>query len=313
MRNSLLGSGRLIVRGILLAAGGSLLVVGCALTLGQLTVSDLDYVPRMTVAPVLKMGEHLKRKIGCVDCHEGAKKKALAGMPGRELCADCHDEVDKPEVKKKLVLGGPIFDAKGKPKWAVVTSLAADVSFSHAKHTKDHECAECHGDIEHDEYGLVAVAAKYDNCRRCHLEQESSGNCTACHSVLEKSSRPHSHDRRWPREHGMSVRNVGGLDLVSGTCNSCHSTSSCVKCHREEKPRDHTLFFTRAAHGLAADISRERCAACHTQDSCVRCHLDGATPRPGVHPVSSCRTCHIATKSGHIVPVVTDNCMFCHK
>ena len=315
MLREVLKPGRLIAGGLLLAAGGALLAIGCTLgTLGGLTLSDISFVPHAGARSVLKMGieGHGKRGVECIDCHEGAKKEDRAGLPERDFCQICHEEIE--EHKDKHALGGPIFDAEGRPKWTVV-SLPEGVIFSHAKHTETLDCAECHGDIEHDQYSLVDLAVSFQNCRRCHLDEVSYGECTYCHSTLDENSLPHSHDSRWRRSHGLEVRDGvrmnGGSDQVDGTCSSCHSNSYCVSCHREEKPRDHTIFFTRAGHGLAADIDRERCAACHTEDRCVRCHRDGTTPRPPGHPaVSNCVSCHSFVR-GHIV--LTDNCLLCHR
>ncbi len=312
MLSEVLKPGRLMRDALLFAAGGALLVIGC---FAELVLSDLAYVPHTGITAVLKMEEHVERGIGCVDCHAGAKKEERAGMPKREFCVDCHEDVDKPEVKKKHAPGGPIFDAEGKPKWTTVTTLPEDVNFSHAKHTEAHGCDECHGDIEHGECGLVDLAAKFDNCRRCHRDEDLFGNCAHCHSTFDKATRPHSHDREWQRTHGLQVRHMGGLDLADRTCGSCHPTSDCLSCHQEERPRDHTIFWTRAGHGLVADIDRERCMACHTEDRCIRCHLDGAPTRPAPHPVSSCTRpgCHVVTPAGHGALMVTDNCMLCHK
>lgn len=300
---------RLVVFGSLLAGGTILLAMGCALgTLGRLTLSDIRSVPHSGVKASLRMGHHGKRGVDCIHCHAGAKKEDRAGIADRKFCMICHEEVD--QAKEKFVPGGPFFDKEGRPKWKVVTALPAGVIFSHVKHTKTRDCAECHGDIAHDKYGLVDLAVKYDNCRRCHRAEESFGDCARCHSALEKSRRPHSHDSRWRRYHGGQVRDMGGLDSVDEACNSCHSTSYCVNCHKQEEPRDHTVFFARAGHGLAADIDRERCAACHMQDRCVRCHLAGAAPRPVGHPAVNCGTCHTGLRR-HVV--LTDNCMLCHR
>ena len=309
MLREVLKPGRLIAGGLLLAAGGALLAIGCVATL---TLSDISFVPHAGATPVLKMGieGHGKRGVECIDCHEGAKKEDRAAMPERDFCQICHEELE--EHKDKHALGGPIFDAEGRPKWTVV-SLPEGVIFSHAKHTETLDCAECHGDIEHDQYSLVDLAVSFQNCRRCHLDEVSYGECTYCHSALDENSLPHSHDPargNWLRRHGRQFRDLGGLDTVGETCNSCHSNSYCVSCHREEKPRDHTMFFTRAGHGLAADIDRERCVACHTEDRCVRCHLDGATPRPPAHPAVNCQLCHTGFRS-HVV--LTANCMMCHR
>ena len=321
MLGEILRRRRLVTGALLLAGWGALVVIGCV---ARLTLSDIASVPHARVTPVLRMGAdgHGKRGVDCVDCHEGAKTEDRAGMPDRNLCMLCHEEVD--EAKEKLALGGPLFDPEGKPKWKVLSSVPTGVLFSHAKHTGTRrsgrlrgaddaalDCAECHGDIAREEYALAELAGKFVNCQRCHALQASSGDCSFCHSALDEGALPHSHDAAWPRAHGRQVRDSGGLDTADETCGSCHRTSYCLSCHQEEAPRDHTIFFTRAGHGLAADIDRERCGACHLEDRCLRCHLGGTPPRPPGHPAATaCTTCHSGTK-GHVL--LTDNCLLCHK
>lgn len=302
---------RVAAVGSLLAGGACLLAIGCVV---QLTLSDIRSVPHSGVKAALRMGKHGKRGVDCVHCHPGAKKEARAGLADRKFCMICHEEVD--EAKDKFVVDGPFFDKQGRPKWKVVTAVAKDVIFSHAKHTKTHGCAECHGDIAHDKYGLVDLAGKFENCQRCHAKDESSGSCARCHKALRKSSRPHSHDVRWRRTHGRRVHRQGGIDAVDRTCYACHTQSSCMGCHRVEKPRGHTILWSRGGHGLVADIERERCTMCHTQDRCVHCHLANTPPRPAVPDHSlynnwtDCSLCHGSLRA-HVA--FSDKCLFCHR
>jgi len=261
------------------------------------------------------MGEHAQWGAECTDCHLGSKSEPEAGLPDHKACLRCHEGL---EDAGRFALGGEFFTADGSPKWKVVCVLPPNVTFSHAKHA-GFDCAECHGDIEQDDYSVGDLAAKFANCRRCHGRDEAAGRCSRCHATLEKSKRPHSHGSRWPRGHGMRVRDTGGLGVADRVCRQCHSPSYCVSCHKEEKPRDHTIFWVRAGHGLAADIDRERCLVCHAQDQCVRCHIDGAPPLTPSHFMYTLNDCMICisvdcphkTRAGHTV--LTTNCLLCHR
>lgn len=309
MQRSVLKLWHLAAGGALLCAGAALVIVGCVTTL---SLSDIAYVRHRGASPVLLMGEHLERemKITCLDCHPGAETKDEAGMPGRKLCLSCHGGLVGVGM---FDLGGDFFDADGEPKWTITAALPDGVAFSHATH-REHECAECHGDIENDDYSLADLAGRFANCRRCHEHEEPSGRCRHCHTALNKAGRPHSHASGWSRRHGWRVRDMGGLGLADRTCRGCHGRADCVRCHREESPRDHTVFWVKAGHGLAADIDRGRCGVCHTQDQCVRCHLEGAPPQCafGTTPATCIQGgCHLAKQYGHTV--LTENCLLCHK
>jgi hypothetical protein len=302
-RAACLCGGRQAVFALLLAAGGAALVAGCV---SRLALTDISHVAHREFIPAVMMGEMVTRGVGCVDCHEGAKTEERPGMPGRDFCMVCHEEM---EDRDRFALGGPLFDEEGGPKWRVAIRLPGSVRFSHGRHAKERDCIDCHGDVANDDYSVITLAAHIENCRRCHAAQEESGECAYCHAALDPTALPHSHDAGWLRRHGAFVRDLGGFENREETCASCHAASYCASCHKEERPRDHTLFFRRAGHGLAADIDRERCSACHTEDRCVRCHLNGAVPRPPGHPAANCDLCHEAT--GHVF--LTDNCMLCHK
>jgi hypothetical protein len=303
-------------RGVLVLAGLALVVWGC---FARLSLSDLrERIPRPEQGPLLTMSACKAiqdPEVDCVTCHRGGETEELAGMPDRDLCLSCHGGM--PDVGL-FDLGGEHFDAAGQAKWELVARLPDDVGFAHNRH-KDLECLECHGDIERVDFTLMDLAIHYDNCRRCHKHADLWGECRKCHSSFDPSQRPHSHDARWLDDHSWSTREAGGPSSADQACGSCHDNSYCVDCHHETKPRDHTLFWARAGHGVLAETERGRCYACHGGDECMSCHLDGAPPRePWCEGLTSewrrlnCTAgrCHPTQKTGHVI--LTDNCLFCH-
>lgn len=300
----------MLIGGSLTCAGAALVLAGC---LARLALSDLRGLPgrRTFLPPTMDVCAALEDpEVTCTACHRGAETEDEAGTPDREICLSCHAGLRSAGL---FDLGGDYFDEEARPKWAPEAVLPADVSFSHVGHVQ-FDCAECHGDVERQDFSLLDLAVRFANCRRCHWHEEATADCLHCHAFFDSSQRPHSHDRGWATAHGWTVRDAGGFGASDRTCGACHDRSFCVNCHLEEKPRDHTSFWVRAGHGLAADIDRTRCSVCHSQDECVRCHTDGALP------VSACPDgtlpclragCHMNKPWGHTV--LTENCLLCHK
>lgn len=286
-----------------LALAGVLVAIGCA---SRLALRDIAFVAHRGVVPVLDKRKHATRGLTCLDCHDGARTRPDAGMPDRAFCMVCHEVIAEHEAA--LAPGGELFDDEGRAKWEVRSAVPEGVTFSHATHAASQTCEECHGDIEGGEFGLVDLAGTYENCRRCHTQDALEGECRLCHISIAADRRPHSHDAAWATAHGWQVRS-GGMSRIDSGCTQCHNESYCVKCHSEERPANHTVFWSRAGHSLAASIDRERCAACHTEDRCIRCHMS-APVLPGWHPTGKCDSCHTGLDA-HVF--ATDNCSFCHR
>lgn len=116
-----------------------------------------------------------------------------------------------------------------------------------------------------------------------------------------ESNKPSSHDISWLRRHGPASK------VKIGECLECHTDKvSCIQCHQEIAPRNHTPAWTRKGHGLEARWDRSSCLACHKDDSCNECHQ--STP-PASH--------RSGWSSGHCVgchaPVQDSSCFVCHK
>jgi hypothetical protein len=290
---------------ILIAAAAALLSAGCLAWFGG---SSSVPKPRS-----FKHKLHLAKGISCDDCHPGIRK---AGEPAVDIayCRECHD---------KAPAGGAVdpvaeyVEPDGKTgRWRFYANATSEIKFSHPKHVAANvECATCHGKVADDDLSVSARAGKMDTCMSCHAAQparsKAGGDCADCHLTIRRDQKPPSHSAGWQRSHGGLAGHDGPRGMEKeGRCSLCHEQSSCTACHQENPPRDHTAFWAKRGHGLAAaSTDRGRCQTCHQQDFCVRCH---ETTTPSTHMAGwgtgrqmHCLTCHGMTAA--------ENCSTCHR
>ncbi|WP_265821391.1 hypothetical protein [Geovibrio ferrireducens] len=129
----------------------------------------------------------------------------------------------------------------------------------------------------------------------------------AVYAFAVESNKPSSHDISWMDRHGSASK------VNKQECLQCHTDQvSCIQCHQEVSPRNHTPSWTKKGHGLEARWDRSSCTTCHKEDSCIECH--SVTPpsshRPGWGGSGAslqrhCNNCHY--------PVQQTTCNVCHK
>ena len=281
---------------------------------------------------------HATRGVTCTDCHDGAESKDEAGMPTLETCMDCHEEMEE-EAPPEKKIAQFVDPATKKVKWNHFTRQADEIKFTHKAHAaKKVECTSCHGDMTQRERTGPDLFLTMDACTTCHAEKKASNECTVCHTEIGKDQAPKNHDRLWMVRHGQIVRR-GSARGRDEDCSMCHTESTCIGCHRDEKPKDHTNYWrVGPGHGLSAAMDRERCATCHMADSCVACHTSNpprshtggwGAPRTrhclGCHqqPGDSlegggCFACHQGTPSHQLAPPKPRGhrpdweCLLCH-
>ncbi|MBK8099017.1 MAG: cytochrome c3 family protein [Planctomycetes bacterium] len=246
------------------------------------------------------------QKLECAFCHARARADDQPGMPPPELCAPCHERFDPQKPPERRL--SAFFDG-GRYRRLADARLPGDVAFSHRRHVTEAGlvCTGCHTDIlEQDDVPLLPLVTK-DGCMDCHRQHGSGNECRVCHATIDRSWRPHSHDRDWTHAHGNVAR--GGSTDNQDRCSLCHTeTGSCRTCHQLSPPRDHDQQFRRRTHGLSASLDRARCAVCHTTDSCAQCHQQtppqnhrGGFGAPGHR---HCNGCHL--------PLADNGCRVCH-
>lgn len=273
----------------------------------------------------------IDQELACEMCHEDIGVADAPGMPSPDTCAICHSELDAEKEPgdrvDSLFQDGVFLTSRTVP-------LQDEVHFSHLRHVEGAgACDACHAsileeggaDFDHPVVGM-------EGCMACHEERNQPNACATCHVEIDETWAPDTHHHQWTRLHGGRAR--AELDGMSDNCALCHRESSCVACHDEQQPANHTLQFRERGHGFFARMDRDNCAVCHQPASCVRCHEE-TTPRShrgmwgspknthciGCHfPVQEegCFTCHVATPSHALAKpkpawhTPSMNCRQCH-
>ncbi len=128
----------------------------------------------------------------CLDCHTDAKVRWHAGLPGKDMCFECHDPEDiaeqieedgraHPELTKLISYA----DADGDLPWQRVAVTVPDVFFSHRRHVQAAglDCLKCHP--AQPELRAPPRTAELvmtmDDCIACHERSTVTTDCLACH------------------------------------------------------------------------------------------------------------------------------------
>jgi hypothetical protein len=254
---------------------------------------------------------HLDRGVGCLDCHGGAEREAHAGMPAKDFCMNCHEDLDKDPQKPLEKKVAWFLDAKGDPVWSQFTRQSEEIRFSHQPHAeKKVACSSCHAGIEKDTGLRPGLMLRMATCVECHEKSASAYNrCEDCHDRITRTTRPSNHDRLWTKLHGPCSRLGAGV-ATANDCAMCHEKDSCATCHQSQAPENHNAFWRLRGHGIAASVDRVRCQTCHTSDGCNRCHQETA---PMSHTAGwdcprnrHCTSCHVPLQT-------SGSCFVCHK
>ncbi|HEY3321077.1 MAG TPA: cytochrome c3 family protein [Planctomycetota bacterium] len=281
------------------------LVLGLAFLLGCIN-EPTDVLSRTT--PVFPHKPHVVGEdIKCDICHKEAAKGEKAGFPTVKSCMKCHDDIDEKKPPEKKVQA---YLKDNKPQWTHVTELPKETKFSHKTHVDAKvECTTCHKGIAVSTGITMKNRIHMAECVACHAKEKVGNDlcndgCAVCHSYLSKEWKPGNHQDNWRELHG---RAAGFVTSSTQRCELCHTQKTCIQCHKNELPKDHTNYWRIRGHGVAADFDRQRCANCHTADSCIRCHKT-VTPQShkGNWASRHCFGCHLPLKD-------EPQCVACHK
>lgn len=250
----------------------ALLLAACMSVLG---------FPRTETSHPFEHRAHVDKGINCATCHEGIEGAGDTGplhLPSDAQCRGCHS---KPHNEASC------RGCHGEASMRDEAELAREhLRFEHRKHDPvvHGDCVRCHTAVA--ESRPQTLLPKMAVCFSCHEHQDQNNlrNCDSCHVDLAAEDTPPAshlvHDGDWIREHG--VRAGSERDL----CSSCHSETSCAKCHGvgtvpalpakmafDEVRLEglHRAGF-RSRHALEARADPGLCATCHSESSCVECH-----------------------------------------
>lgn len=188
----------------------------------------------------------------CEGCHQGIPvEDEVRAMPGPELCAECHDGVERDRVE-----------------WVRPIEVTGLLDFAHDRHVEEVRregaepvpCSACHIDPDRGRMALVPLQA--ERCLECHevpvdRHLDAANECADCHRPIAEVEDGDEVFRGIPER--LRHRNRAFFDAHEG--------------------RD----FILRAHGGEALASEVRCATCHVEDQCAGCHVDaGLSPIPEI-------------------------------
>ncbi len=265
-------------------------------------------------APNLKMNHeaHLRRNIGCAQCHGQIEELELATreqLPRMAGCFSCHARSAAATGDAKgACVTCHVTEASGRLETTFSTGqLVPPVWLHGAAHTPD--WLDRHKGI---------AGANSELCASCHATEF----CTDCHDGKVRPRDVHPDD--WISQHAQAARQD------NPRCVSCHQlTTFCGDCHRRvgvarDAPSANRLAgrrFHPAAdvwtvaprspqhHSWEAERNLNACVSCHTERDCATCHAtQGARGGQGVNP-------HAPGFEANCVDAMRRNprpCLVCH-
>jgi predicted CXXCH cytochrome family protein len=302
-----------------LAALGACLVAGLALA-------------EERVFPHFK---HAKLFVSCAACHGAIAdsvdpRRAARGVPrdsqrfpSAELCAECHDERERPISP-----------------WRGPTERATNLAFAHDAHARAEvrsaarpgagaraadsvpraDCASCHSPPGETRWMAVA-RAQPEACVGCHAHRATAhladdAPCATCHLPLVAATglsaarvaglpRPPSHDAPdFIRGHGRRA----GSPPTTAQCATCHAVESCARCHMNALALPSVAALGRDARVAAAVAGRRPsypAPRSHADPSWPTAHGGEARRATATcancHAQRSCATCHLGSGAASVI------------
>jgi hypothetical protein len=234
----------------------------------------------------LKFEHNSHKKTPCLSCHAGVRRSVSTvdrNLPGESACRGCHQKITRPAQGKPSNLTGCVSCHEGlKPKAIPPRTIhpPANLRFGHRVHLdKGVACGSCHT-FQKGQRALPTMKT----CVACHKRKRVSGRCVVCH-ITRKDGRLKTHfstgelrpvDVPAGMGHGPTFRKEHARAARQGkrTCNSCHTKTSCLKCHAGSlRPMSiHSGDYVRR-HAMDARRDQPRCSSCHrSQSFCLGCH-----------------------------------------
>ncbi len=158
-----------------------------------------------------------QNKINCMYCHSTAMESKSAGIPGTNVCMNCHNVVKKGKITGEVEIAKVIesWNTKKPIEWIKVHNLPDHVWFSHAQHVNvgKRQCQECHGKVEEMD-------------RIIQVESLGMGWCIECHrntNVQFKENEFYKEFAKYHEEMNAGIRSRVTVDDIGGNnCQTCH-------------------------------------------------------------------------------------------
>jgi hypothetical protein len=152
--------------------------------------------------------DHLGYGLACTQCHVSVKSSTRVednNLPRREACLGCH--ADPVAIKSPRPM--PLEH------------------FSHAEHTKNMECLQCHRGIDTSELTSIANFPRMADCVTCHEQGDMPNGCWKCHSKV-MNLKPAFHVANFVDSHSRVKHSVE----EKASCDVCHGKNfRCAGCH----------------------------------------------------------------------------------
>lgn len=153
----------------------------------------------------------------CIYCHPAARYSASAGMPGINVCMNCHSLVregtqsGEREIKK-------VINASEQQKaihWIRINNLPEHVQFNHALHYQSGkiDCTECHGTVEQIDRIKQIQSLSMKWCLDCHKTKKLNRADNKFYSSYRNLNNEFHH----LTNDSTFVKDLGGWD-----CMNCH-------------------------------------------------------------------------------------------
>lgn len=209
-------------------------------------------------------------RMPCLLCHKRAEGLTTPKFPGHMPCAGCHVQQFADNKNPICVICHTATSVKPFP-----PLRSFNVTFDHAKHLGQTNCATCHKPSRPGvALSVPSGAAAHQTCFQCH----------------------------GPRSE------VGGRNI--GSCGTCHQPGSPVR--GSEWAKAFTVNFSHQEHTRKGNMN---CATCHTVLPGSQPARQVTSPRPSMHfaanGVKSCGTCHNDKRAFGIKDF--SNCKRCHE
>lgn len=128
---------------------------------------------------------HETHSFKCIACHQYVQTQPVAGIPGLDVCMDCHNEKDERKKSAKTEKIREMAKDGMQMEWLKFINLPRDVVFPHDRHVGlgGIDCQVCHGGITSSTATSMWVTVpSMEWCTNCHQEKNVTKDCLSCHT-----------------------------------------------------------------------------------------------------------------------------------